>query len=51
MEFTVVAAAHPLTVWLYEDGDPSTMILDYEILDASGGTLECGHQRPADAGS
>ncbi|MET7493374.1 hypothetical protein [Streptomyces sp900116325] len=39
-----------ITVWLYEDGDPYNMLLDYEVVDASGKKLECGHQRPSDSG-
>ncbi|MFJ5220404.1 hypothetical protein ACIP98_37675 [Streptomyces sp. NPDC088354] len=48
VEFSVVVAADLLTVWLYEDGDPYNAILDYEVVDAHGSKLACGHQRPAD---
>ncbi|MEV6677361.1 hypothetical protein AB0N09_10910 [Streptomyces erythrochromogenes] len=35
-----------ITVWLYEDGDPAKMVLEYTVTDANGTRLECGHQRP-----
>ncbi|MFD7946284.1 hypothetical protein [Streptomyces sp. NPDC059744] len=50
MQFSVVIATGLITVWLYEDGDPYNMMLDYEVVDASGEKLECGHQRPSDSG-
>ncbi|MFE9805905.1 hypothetical protein [Streptomyces sp. NPDC005548] len=48
VHFEVVTSTDLITVWLYEDGDPYNMILDYEVMDARGEKLECGHQRPAD---
>ncbi|WP_098899161.1 hypothetical protein [Streptomyces sp. st77] len=50
VQFSVVITAGHITVWLYEDGDPYNMILDYEVVDASGRTLKCGHQNPGDSG-
>ncbi|MFF7574869.1 hypothetical protein ACFZBE_07725 [Streptomyces sp. NPDC008061] len=50
VHFSVVIAMGLITVWLYEDGDPYNMLLDYEVVDASGKKLECGHQRPSDSG-
>ncbi|MFD9438776.1 hypothetical protein ACFWBR_07630 [Streptomyces sp. NPDC060006] len=47
-QFTVVVATGVITVWLYEDGDPHEVMLDYEVIDANGEKLECGHQRPTD---
>lgn len=35
-----------VTVWLYEDGDPHRIVLDYAVLDASGVRLDSGYQRP-----
>ncbi|MEU4151161.1 hypothetical protein [Streptomyces sp. NPDC026659] len=35
------------TIWLYRDGDPYNMLLDYEVIGANGEKLACGHQRPA----
>ncbi|MGW6740815.1 hypothetical protein ACWGDX_08730 [Streptomyces sp. NPDC055025] len=35
-----------ITVWLYEDGDPHKIVLEYAVADANGTRLECGHQRP-----
>ncbi|MFG2570286.1 hypothetical protein ACGFR6_33265 [Streptomyces sp. NPDC048567] len=34
-----------ITVWLYEDGDPTRIVLEYVVTDADGIQLECGHQR------
>ena len=48
VQFSVVVAADHITVWLYEDGDPYKVIVDYEVVDKGGTALECGHQRPAD---
>ncbi|OKI91462.1 hypothetical protein AMK10_25865 [Streptomyces sp. CB02058] len=50
VQFSVVVAAGLITVWLYEDGDPYNMILDYEVVDAGGRKLECGHQEPSGSG-
>ncbi|MET9903140.1 hypothetical protein [Streptomyces sp. NPDC006446] len=49
VQFSVVIATGLITVWLYEDGDPYNAILDYEVVDANGERLTCGHQRPADS--
>ncbi|MEV7682151.1 hypothetical protein AB0O64_26910 [Streptomyces sp. NPDC088341] len=35
-----------ITVWLYENGDPHKVVLEYTVADADGTPLECGHQRP-----
>lgn len=35
-----------ITVWPYEDGDPTKLVLEYTVTDADGTRLECGHQRP-----
>ncbi|MFD6973017.1 hypothetical protein [Streptomyces sp. NPDC059979] len=35
-----------ITVWPYEDGDPTKVVLDCTVTDADGTRLECGHQRP-----
>ncbi|MFD4246829.1 hypothetical protein ACFWP3_35360 [Streptomyces sp. NPDC058525] len=35
-----------VTVWLYEDGDPYKIVVDYAVVDASGTPLDSGHQRP-----
>ncbi|WP_329547878.1 hypothetical protein OG548_31100 [Streptomyces sp. NBC_01356] len=52
VQFTVVVATSLITVWLYEDGDPHKVMLDYKVFDASGEELKCGHRRPtAPAGS
>ncbi len=37
-----------ISVWLYEDGNPTKVVLDYAVVDANGKQLDCGHQRPAD---
>ncbi|WHT17351.1 hypothetical protein N8J89_30070 [Crossiella sp. CA-258035] len=34
-----------LTVWIYQDGDPHQVIMDYQVLDARGTELEYGYQR------
>ncbi|MGW2117629.1 hypothetical protein [Streptomyces zhihengii] len=47
VQFSVVIATSLITMWLHEDGDPYNRILDYEVVDASGNRLECGHQRPS----
>lgn len=49
VQFSVVALPALIAVWLYGDGDPYRVIVDYEVLDANGEMLECGHQRPAEA--
>ncbi|OKI98984.1 hypothetical protein AMK18_23925 [Streptomyces sp. CB01249] len=36
-----------ITVWLYENGDPTRIVLEYTVTDADGIQLECGHQRPS----
>ncbi|MEU6310663.1 hypothetical protein [Streptomyces sp. NPDC047014] len=36
-----------ITVWPYEDGDPSKVVLECAVTDADGTRLECGHQRPS----
>ncbi|MHB9850844.1 hypothetical protein ACSYGO_16535 [Streptomyces krungchingensis] len=48
VQFSVVIATGLITAWPYVDGDPYKVILDYEVVDANGETLECGHQRPGD---
>lgn len=50
VQFSVVLATGLITVWLYEDGDPYNTLLDYDVVDARGDKLECGHQRPMDSG-
>ncbi|MEL5956245.1 hypothetical protein AADR41_15995 [Streptomyces sp. CLV115] len=51
--FSTVVWDGGITVWPYEDGDPTRIVLEYVVFDATGGRLECGHQRPpksADSG-
>ncbi|MFJ9692267.1 hypothetical protein [Kitasatospora sp. NPDC101183] len=35
-----------ITVWLYEDGDPFKVLMDYVVVDKDGTELESGYQRP-----
>lgn len=35
-----------ITVWLYEDGDPTKIAFECTVTAANGTVLECGHQRP-----
>lgn len=44
--FDTYASRDCITVWLYEDGDPTKVVLDYVVVDADGTRLDCGHQRP-----
>ncbi|MEI5098213.1 hypothetical protein RB200_05590 [Streptomyces sp. PmtG] len=44
--FETAVAKGCVTVWLYEDGDPSKFVADYAVVDADGKPLESGHQRP-----
>ncbi|MFD5641584.1 hypothetical protein ACFWIP_07385 [Streptomyces anulatus] len=46
-----IAVCQEGTVWLYEDGDPTKVVLEYTVTDADGKRLECGHQRPAGSGA
>ncbi|MFD5897718.1 hypothetical protein [Streptomyces sp. NPDC060366] len=39
--FSIAVCQEGITVWLYEDGDPTKVVLEY------GERLECGHQRPS----
>ncbi|MEU6520942.1 hypothetical protein [Streptomyces sp. NPDC046978] len=45
VQFAVTVAAELLSVWLYEDGDPNRVVLEFQVIDASGTPLKCGHQR------
>ncbi|MFJ6981723.1 MULTISPECIES: hypothetical protein [unclassified Streptomyces] len=44
--FTTVVWDGGITVWPYEDGDPTRIVLECAVIDADGTRLECGHQRP-----
>ncbi|WP_308315132.1 hypothetical protein [Streptomyces sp. C3-3] len=44
--FSTVVCQEGITVWLYEDGDPAKVVLEYSVTDANGTRLDCGHQRP-----
>ncbi|MET7297815.1 hypothetical protein [Embleya sp. NPDC005575] len=44
--FETFVSKDRITVWLYENGDPARIVLDYAVVDADGTRLECGHQRP-----
>ncbi len=44
--FSTFISRDCVTVWLYKDGDPSMVVLDYAVVDADGASLDCGHQRP-----
>ncbi|BAG17219.1 hypothetical protein SGR_390 [Streptomyces griseus subsp. griseus NBRC 13350] len=44
--FSTAVCPEGITVWLYEDGDPTKVVLKYTVSDADGTRLECGHQRP-----
>ncbi|MEY9969575.1 hypothetical protein ABIA33_007664 [Streptacidiphilus sp. MAP12-16] len=44
--FSTFVSRDCITVWLYEDGDPTKVVLDYAVVDAHGTRLDCGHQRP-----
>ncbi|MFE7484492.1 hypothetical protein [Streptomyces sp. NPDC057552] len=44
--FSTAISQEGITVWLYEDGDPAKVVLEYTVTDADGKRLECGHQRP-----
>ncbi|MFJ3643330.1 hypothetical protein ACIPRD_26740 [Streptomyces sp. NPDC090108] len=49
VHFSVVVANDVFTVWLYQDGDPYNILLDYKVTGVHGEELTCGHQRPADS--
>ncbi|MGV9454747.1 hypothetical protein [Streptomyces sp. NPDC003635] len=49
VQFSVVVTNHVFTVWLYQDGDPYNVLLDYQVTGANGEKLACGHQRPAES--
>ncbi|MEU2494626.1 hypothetical protein [Streptomyces sp. NPDC007883] len=44
--FSTAVCQEGITVWLYENGDPAKVVLEYTVTDADGKQLECGHQRP-----
>ncbi|AZM88312.1 hypothetical protein [Streptomyces sp. W1SF4] len=44
--FTTLVWEGGITVWLYEDGDPTRIVFECTVTDANGTVLECGHQRP-----
>ncbi|MCX5414958.1 hypothetical protein [Streptomyces sp. NBC_00059] len=44
--FCTIVREGGITVWPYEDGDPTKIVLEYTVTDARGTRLECGHQRP-----
>ncbi|MFE2293031.1 hypothetical protein [Streptomyces sp. NPDC059452] len=44
--FSTVVWEGGITVWPYEDGDPTKIVLEYTVTDANGARLECGHQKP-----
>ncbi|XQE89436.1 hypothetical protein ACN24M_33090 [Streptomyces microflavus] len=44
--FSTAVCQEGITVWLYEDGDPTKVVLEYTVSYADGTRLECGHQRP-----
>lgn len=44
--FSTYVSKGRIAVWLYEDGDPYKIVVDYAVVDANGTRLESGHQRP-----
>ncbi|WP_328912028.1 MULTISPECIES: hypothetical protein [unclassified Streptomyces] len=44
--FSTVVWREGITVWLYEEGDPAKVVLEYTVIDSNGTRLECGHQKP-----
>ncbi|MFG3587356.1 hypothetical protein [Streptomyces sp. NPDC047990] len=50
--FSTQVSQDCIAVWIYEEGDPAKVVLDYQVVDADGTFLDCGHQtpsRPADS--
>lgn len=44
--FSTSVSQDCIAVWIYEDGDPAKVALDYKVVDANGISLDCGHQKP-----
>ncbi|MBO2461263.1 hypothetical protein [Actinomadura violacea] len=48
-QFAVYAQPNHLSVWIYESGDPTKVLMDFTVVNAKGTVVGCGYQRPAGA--